>query len=144
MWQIQTNMTFQIVIAAKNNITAISFFKKTRKGIWNDTGWGTRLGSSNSTSAYSTCLHRLSSYLECRITSQYECSALGQENKFHTHKHKTTGKFVILNFLIFRFLGHKKQWHSYPKTTVLLHQNDHSPTMSWIQLFGLKCSSQAG
>jgi hypothetical protein len=50
-------MTPQMVIAAKNNIIAISFFKKTITVIWNDTGWGTRLGSSNSTSPNTTCLH---------------------------------------------------------------------------------------
>jgi hypothetical protein len=44
-----TNMTLQIVIAARNNIIAISFFKK-KTVIWNDTGWETREGSNNSTS----------------------------------------------------------------------------------------------
>jgi hypothetical protein len=50
-----SNMMLQIVIAAKNNIIAISLFKrKTITVTWNDTGWGTKLGSGNSTSAYST------------------------------------------------------------------------------------------
>jgi hypothetical protein len=44
------------IITAKNNTISISFFKKTRTVIWwqDGTRWGTRLGSSNSTSPYLT------------------------------------------------------------------------------------------
>jgi hypothetical protein len=42
----------QIIISSKSNIIAVSFFEKTRTVIWNDTEWGTRLGSSKSTSPY--------------------------------------------------------------------------------------------
>jgi hypothetical protein len=54
IYVINTNMTLQIVIAANNNIIAISFFDKTRTEKRGDTGRGTRLGSGNSTSPYST------------------------------------------------------------------------------------------
>jgi hypothetical protein len=47
-------MTLEVVIAAKNNIIAISFFGKTRTVTRSDTGRGTGLGNSNSTFSHTT------------------------------------------------------------------------------------------
>lgn len=54
MQEIYPNVMLQIIIAARSTIIAISFFEKARTVIWNDTRWGTILGSGKSTSRYTT------------------------------------------------------------------------------------------
>jgi hypothetical protein len=60
-------MTPQIIIAAKNNIIAILFFKKTRQYYEMPLDEEQGLEAVTALPFTRLCLHRLSSHLECRI-----------------------------------------------------------------------------